>query len=127
MKLKNLVEVNCVRSSGAGGQNVNKVSSKVELRLDVKRLDENISARLLQESKRINKEGILVITCSETRDQHKNKELAFQKMRAHIDLMMLDPKDRIATTQTNGSKEKRLKSKKQHSTNKANRNNKDWE
>ncbi len=117
------------RSSGSGGQNVNKVSTKVELNFDV------VNSKLLTEqqrqiifsklSHRINKEGILKITVQETRSQFENKEIALKKFRELIAFAFHKPKKRIRTKVSKSSKEKRLKSKKKHSEQKKNRS-KNW-
>jgi len=72
-----------IRSSGAGGQHVNKVSSKIELTFDVlnsQHLSLNQKETLQEKlSNRINKEGILILFCDESRSQHKNKDLAIKR------------------------------------------------
>lgn len=117
------------RSSGSGGQNVNKVSTKVELNFDV------VNSKLLTEaqrqiilaklSNRINKEGVLKITVQESRLQHENKEIALKKFNELISYAFHKPKKRIRTKASKGSKERRLNSKKRHSEQKRNRS-KDW-
>lgn len=124
---RELAIVNCVRGSGPGGQNVNKVNSKVEVRLPLALLEQPIANRLQERSKRVTNEGILIITCQESRDQAKNKEKAFQKLEEHIALMMEDPKDRLYSGVTYEAKQKRLNAKKVHSEHKSNRRAKDWE
>ncbi|MBI4931534.1 MAG: aminoacyl-tRNA hydrolase [Bacteroidetes bacterium] len=107
------------RSSGSGGQNVNKVSTKVELNFDVSN-----SRLLTDEQKRriseklfnfINKEGILKITSQESRSQLANKEITLKKFRKLIASCFEKKKKRIHTKATKGSKEKRLSRKKKHS------------
>lgn len=107
------------RSSGSGGQNVNKVSTKVELNFDVTN-----SKLLTQEQKRIifsklgsriNKEGILKVIVQETRSQFENKEIAFKKFKDLIAYAFMKPKKRIRTKVSKASKEKRLTGKKKRS------------
>lgn len=107
------------RSSGSGGQNVNKVSTKVELNFDV------VNSKLLTEDQRqiifsklknrINKEGVLKIVVQETRSQFENKEIALRKFRILLAACFFKPKKRIRTKASKGSKEKRLTSKKKNS------------
>ena len=107
------------RSSGKGGQNVNKVSTKVELNFDVAK-----SKLLTEEEKEIifsklrqhiNKEGILKIVSQESRSQLMNKEIALKKFAALLALSFQKTKKRIHTKASKSSKEKRLKIKKQRS------------
>ena len=104
------------RSSGSGGQNVNKVSTKVELNFDVvnSKLLTNEQRQKISEKlfNRINKEGILKITVQETRSQFENKEIALKKFRELIAFAFHRPKKRIRTKASKGSKEKRLSGKK---------------
>ena len=117
------------RSSGSGGQNVNKVSTKVELNFDVsksKLLTETQRQIIFSKlSNRINKEGILKVTVQETRSQFENKEIALKKFRDLIAFAFHTAKKRIRTKASKGSKERRLSSKKKHSEQKRNRS-KDW-
>ncbi len=117
------------RSSGSGGQNVNKVSTKVELNFDVSK-----SKLLTEEQKqiffsklnsRINSKGILKVISQETRSQFENKEIALKKFRELIAFAFHKPKKRVKTKASKSSKEKRLSSKKKHSEQKKNRS-KDW-
>ena len=107
------------RSSGSGGQNVNKVSTKVELNFDVaksKLLTEEEKQIIFSKlSNRINKEGILKVICQETRSQFENKEIALKKFQELINFCFRKTKKRIRTKAPKSSKEKRLSSKKKHS------------
>ena len=107
------------RSSGAGGQHVNKVSTKVELIFDV-----NGSAVLSEEQKmiiheklknRISNEGLLILHCDETRSQLKNKEIVFNRFVILIEDALKPIKKRKPTKPTKSSVEKRLYNKKKKS------------
>lgn len=106
------------RSGGPGGQNVNKVSSKVILRWNPGRcaaLPADVLARFLQQQRtRLTKEGDLVITSQKTRDQGRNVEDCLEKLRAALLHALQAPKKRKPTKPSRGSKERRLTAKKLH-------------
>ncbi|MCK0124828.1 aminoacyl-tRNA hydrolase [Gelidibacter sp. F2691] len=123
--LQSELEFKAVRRSGAGGQNVNKVASKVELTFDL----EN-SAGLTQDEKtllgktianRLTKEGVLLLQCEESRSQHKNKELVIQRFFEVLKEGLVVPKTRIPTKTPKSVVKKRLKLKRKVADKKVNR------
>lgn len=116
-------EYRAVRSSGAGGQNVNKVSSKVELHFKLEEslaLSEDEKQRALKKlSSRLTNSGELILQCDESRSQHKNKEIVTQRFVGLIKNALVKPKIRKKTRTPKAAKLKRLRGKKKLSEKKA--------
>ena len=114
-----------VTSGGPGGQNVNKVASRVVMRVDIDAVEGLTStqrARIrLKLEGRLDAEGNLLVTCSESRDRGKNLALALDKVRVLLAQALFVPKKRRPTRPTKGSKERRLGEKKRQSEKKAQR------
>ena len=114
-----------VRSSGPGGQHVNKTSSKVEVYFSVENSQglSKIEKELLQQrvSSRLTSENILVLHCSETRSQHRNKIVVTKRLLQHIEENIKPKKKRRKTKPSRSAIEKRLREKKGKALKKSNR------
>ncbi|MDP3690574.1 alternative ribosome rescue aminoacyl-tRNA hydrolase ArfB [Bradyrhizobium sp.] len=118
------VQISAIRAQGAGGQNVNKVSSAIHLRFDIpaSSLPEDVKERLLAlRDSRITQEGVLVLKAQQHRSQDLNRLDAFSRLHELVNSVAQAPKTRRATKPTYGSRQRRLEGKSQRSETKAQR------
>jgi ribosome-associated protein len=114
MVRENEVRFFAVRASGAGGQNIQKVSSAVQLRFDIaaSSLPEGVKARLLAlRDQRITDEGVIVIKAQQHRTQQRNRDAALARLEQLVRSVATPPKPRRATKPTRAAKRKRLEGK----------------
>ncbi|MFK5974745.1 MAG: alternative ribosome rescue aminoacyl-tRNA hydrolase ArfB [Flavobacteriaceae bacterium] len=123
--LKQELKFKAVRSSGAGGQHVNKVSSKIELSFDVENsngISDTEKERIYKKlHTRLTKENILLLQSDTHRSQHRNKETVIRRFLKIIENALKVPKKRRKTKPSKNAIEKRLKSKKKIGLKKVNR------
>lgn len=120
-----LIKVSAVRSSGPGGQNVNKVSTCIELRFNPRQfsgLPEDVVERLLEAARnRLDAEGCIIVTSQKYREQYRNLLDAYSRLKNMIEKALQPPKIRRPTAPTRAARQKRVAGKRMHSSKKATR------
>lgn len=114
-----------IRSSGPGGQHVNKTSSKVEVSFSIptsEALSDNEKSRLIRKlASRISSEGTIILSCGETRSQYRNKSIVLNRLLALLEENLKVEKKRTKTKPSRNAIERRLKTKKVQALKKTNR------
>ncbi len=123
------VEFKAIRAQGPGGQNVNKLSSSVQLRFDIpaSTLPQSVKDRLLAlRDHRITEQGVVVMKAQSHRSQERNREEALQRLQELVNSVAHAPRKRRPTKPTFASRQRRLQGKAQRSAVKAGRGKTEW-